>query len=111
MNKNKDVVHSKKSLQGDCHVWSVNLPKGAVPFEQKDNCLAYGEVTGHAHRIHGTVEFFKWQAKTYFRVPAGAPVALKHEEHNPIILPPGDYEYGNTLEFNYDEMESRRVAD
>lgn len=101
----------QKVYQGDCQLIKTSIPTEAERFEQKDNCLAYGEVTGHAHRIHGSVEFFKWQAKTYFRVPAGEPVALKHEEHNPIVLPPGDYLYGNTAEFDYNEMESRKVAD
>jgi hypothetical protein len=86
-----------------------DIPKGAEKFDGK-NVLAYGEVTGHAHRVtSGTVEFLKFQAKTYLRVIDTA--TLKHEEHKTIVLPPGDYEYGNTSEYDYDLEESKRVAD
>lgn len=102
-----------KFLHGDVQIVARKIPSAAqVDAEKKDNCLAYGEVTGHAHRISsGQVQFLKviGDAKTYLRVTEEA--LLTHEEHKPIVLPPGDYEYGITQEYDYDTEESRRVAD
>ena len=59
----------------------------------EDIVLAEGEVTGHTHRIAA-----KWLATLYvihetqqriLKVQQEA--TLQHEEHNSIILPPGDY--------------------
>lgn len=99
--------------QGDVIITPVVIPTEAKPVEKSDRALAYGEVTGHSHRIKqetsGLVEFLKYQAKTYIRVTAE--VELVHEEHNTIVLPPGDYQYAGTQEYDYDTEESRRVAD
>jgi len=98
-----------RAYHGDVLLVRREVPAEAEKFDAQ-NVLAYGEVTGHAHRIaSGSVEFFKWQAKTYLRVLKEA--ELRHEEHKTIILPPGDYEYGNTSEYDYDLEESKRVAD
>lgn len=113
----KNVMTSKnRQTQGDVQLRPCVIPAGAEPFDAKMT-LAYGEVTGHAHRVvpqvSGTVEFLKLGARTFFRAKSG--VEITHEEHNPGLgrnfLPPGDYEYGLTREYDYDEMESRRVAD
>jgi len=100
-----------KYLHGDVQIIARKAPTGAVIDSTKtDRCLAYGEVTGHAHRVSsGAVDFLKIGAETWLRVKETA--TITHEEHKPIVLPPGDYQYGITEEFNYDEMESRRVAD
>lgn len=53
--------------------------------------LAYGEVTGHAHRL--ATEGLLYEAHdgtTYLRVPEAGTV-LTHEEHGPVLLPAGDY--------------------
>lgn len=100
-----------KALHGDVQIMERKIPSEAkVDSEKKDNCLAYGEVTGHAHRITaGKVDFMKLGSQTFLRVLEEA--KLTHEEHNMITLPPGDYEYGITQEYDYDMEESRRVAD
>lgn len=101
-----------KIQQGDVDIRKLtSMPSDAkVDKNKTDNCLAYGEVTGHAHRISsGVVEFLKMGTQTFLRVKEEA--ALSHEEHKTIILPPGDYQYGGTQEFDYDTEEARRVAD
>lgn len=100
--------------QGDVVLMPTkDLPPDVQKHDAK-NVLAYGEVTGHAHRIHtkesGSVMFLRSMAKTYLQVVKEG-VELKHEEHNPVSIPPGIYEYGIVLEYDYDTEESRRVAD
>jgi hypothetical protein len=53
--------------------------------------LAYGEVTGHSHRIEdpATAEVFELNGQLYLKV--SDPARLIHEEHKPITLPPGAY--------------------
>lgn len=101
-----------KIQQGDVDVRLIaSMPKDAMIDPTKtDKCLAYGEVTGHAHRISsGAVEFLKAGTQTFLRVITEA--KLSHEEHSTIVLPPGDYQYGGIAEYDYDTEESRRVAD
>jgi hypothetical protein len=79
-----------------------------------DACLAYGEATGHAHRIFGNDGDFDLREcpKTKIRhLRVVAPVALKHQEHDKVILPPGDYRIGIQREYDPFEKLTRRVAD
>ena len=59
----------------------------------EDIVLAEGETTGHTHRIAA-----KWLATLYVLhetqqriLKVQQEATLQHEEHNSIILPPGDY--------------------
>lgn len=80
--------------QGDVLIVSVaNIPDNALKLQRAKLgvVLAEGEVTGHAHRIasrHATLYRTELDAR-YMRVTA--PVALKHEEHKSIEIPPGCY--------------------
>ena len=73
--------------------------------------LAYGEVTGHAHRIiEGSVEM--WSAdKLRFMVVGEEGATLSHEEHGPMRIEPGTYEV--RIQQVYDPFTelSRNVAD
>ena len=73
--------------------------------------LAYGEVTGHAHRIcEGSVEM--WSAdKLRFMVVGEEGATLSHEEHGPMRIEPGTYEV--RIQKVYDPFTelSRNVAD
>ena len=82
--------------QGDVLIIPMkSIPKKleAIPREDGRIVLAHGEVTGHAHAI-------KAQEAALFRDPklmeifmtvSGDAVALEHEEHHTIVLPPGNY--------------------
>jgi len=62
--------------------------------EQPGFVLAYGESTGHAHRVEAVgsdAQLFR-SADERFVVVSG-PATLRHEEHGPIPLPPGMYRY------------------
>ena len=74
-----------------------------------DVILAYGEVTGHAHRI-ATPGVAMWNASTQEYLTVETPAALTHEEHGTITLPPGTYEVIHQREWDL-SGEVRRVVD
>lgn len=115
--------------QGD--VFLVRVPnKQTVPTtttiqpEEKRTILAHGEVTGHAHALPAEdVELYdidpaffqgqdaaKLQAANTRLLRVLRPTSLKHEEHAPIPLDPGDYLISIQLDFDED-AEWGRVAD
>ena len=82
--------------QGDVLLFKVaDLPKGAKDVTPKmgDVILAYGEVTGHAHRIkrdeYPSARIFDVGAERYLQVAER--VALTHEEHTAVFLEAGVY--------------------
>lgn len=81
-----------------------------VPRESGSIVLAHGEVTGHSHRIpHRSATLYRDEQDARF-LRATAPVALKHEEHDTIAIPPGDYIAGVQKTWT-DEDEAVNVAD
>ena len=86
--------------------------------------LAFGEVTGHTHRVNMD-EMLQGAGITlnmgYIReagkdVPEGfvvenETVTLKHEEHNPVDIPPGYYLVRIVREMDHITGRARYVAD
>ena len=104
--------------QGDVLiVATTNTPNDLKPVERDQGrvILAYGEVTGHAHAIlDPAVELFTIgdldeMAGRFLRVEAEA--LLEHEEHDTIILPPGDYLVRRQREYTSADMDPVYVAD
>ena len=97
---------------GDVFLVQVDgLPAGAIehPRDRGDVILAYGEVTGHAHRIHErTAVLWDVDGQRYLTVAAGG-AALTHEEHARIDLPAGCYRVVLQREYAPDAI--RNVAD
>ena len=101
--------------QGDVMLFKVAaLPKGAVEVEtQGDVILAFGEVTGHAHRIKReqtvkpSARIFDLGAERYLQIAER--VALTHEEHSAIFLEVGVYR--QAFQFEEKRAEIQRVAD
>jgi hypothetical protein len=102
--------------QGDVLLQAVvSIPADAAPcVVQGDVILAYGEVTGHAHRLAPeTVKPFAkggaWSptAERYIQALEGA--QLTHEEHGTIALPPGNYRVIQQREYTPEGL--RNVAD
>lgn len=94
----------KSCQQGDVLLKPVkSLPDGVKPkkLDQGHIILAYGEVTGHAHRIIDTVNalFYEKDGKSYLQVKK--PVQLTHEEHHTQVIEPGIYETGRVREQDY----------
>lgn len=106
------------ALHGDVILFMVNESERPGNFEnlpkEPNNALAYGELTGHIHQIFGEPGDFDLrvdeQTKTrHLRVVR--PVTLKHQEHSPIKLPPGDYRIGIQREYDPFSKIIRQVAD
>lgn len=99
--------------QGDVLIVAVDeMPADAKPVgrTKRGIVLAEGEVTGHAHRIpsrHASLYRSENDAR-YLRVMGPAPVALLHEEHTTVIIPPGNYRI--TIHHEYQPAELPRVV-
>ena len=110
----------KKNARGWFQHGDVTIkPIAAIPKDAKPSTrrvLAYGEVTGHSHRLLDTadVEVFEREGADgtlYIRVgPKGAPVG--HEEHGVgVIDEVGEFESGRVQEWDHFAEEARRVQD
>ena len=101
--------------QGDVLIVPVaGLPKGLERVSREGGCvvLAHGEVTGHAHAIRDSrAALFRDPklAAMFLNVTGDAPVALEHEEHGMIELPPGNYRLIRQREYTPEAI--RNVAD
>jgi hypothetical protein len=96
--------------QGDILIRKIkSAPKGKrEPL--KDGILAHGEVTGHCHRIAELTkaELFDCGAGRFVSVGRDG-VSIVHDEHDPIVLTPGNYEVIRQREYSPEEI--RQVAD
>lgn len=94
-------------VQGDVFVFAAKIPPGAKKIPKKP--LALGEVTGHSHQVVEDVEMYEKNNILYLR--NSAPVSVKHEEHDPITIPPGDWQVGIVREYDEFEQAARNVRD
>jgi hypothetical protein len=101
--------------QGDVLVIRADkAPANTKPIARDNGriVLAYGEATGHAHAIlEREAELFSLPdtEDRFLRIMASSGVALVHEEHAPVTLPPGDFIVRIHAEYFPDAI--RRVAD
>jgi len=102
--------------QGDLAITPIKrLPKGLKKV--KSNVLAYGEATGHKHRL---LEILP-QTENQFEIleddkgnkylDIKHPTDLVHEEHKKLTIDRGLYFIKNEKEYNYFEEETARVID
>jgi len=103
------------ALHGDVIVVADEMPKGfeAMPVVE-DHCLAYGEATGHSHKIFGEPGSFDLRECPTTKVRhlyVVREVCLKHQEHDGIIIPPGFYKIGIQQEYDPFEKMKRAVVD
>jgi len=77
----------------------------------EDIVLATGEATGHAHRIAAKflVALYVLNETQQRILKVQQEATLQHEEHNSIILPPGDYLVVQQREYTPERV--RNVAD
>jgi hypothetical protein len=112
-NEEKKEMQSAKTSHwrhGDIMIGAVDsLPKDAV-VRAGAPVLAWGEVTGHSHRIEdpSAVVFYQLRGEGYFTVNTES-VRLVHEEHGPIVLPQGTYHFWHQREYTPGAI--RRVVD
>ena len=137
MSEEKKPINYKKYQQGDVVMFQVddetykaNTRSGdeyVTRFRGQTDAyaiLAFGEVTGHKHQVNmkemlkdvGVTLNMGYNRKSGVDVPEGFivhnnTVTLKHEEHNPIEIPPGKYLVRIVREFDHIAGRSRYVAD
>ncbi len=72
--------------------------------------LAYGEITGHSHRVHDphSAEVWEHGGVLFLKVVADSATII-HEEHQPITLPRGLYRVW--MQREYTPQAIRRIAD
>lgn len=102
--------------QGD--IMLMRIADGSIPSDElketKTITIAYGETTGHHHSIlekDVAKGFAKHETDLaeYIRVTAEEGAVLSHQEHDPITIPPGDYEAINQYEYTPEKVS--RVID
>ncbi len=94
---------------GDVLIAAVaGVPEAAKP--RPNTVLAYGEVTGHSHRIAeaGAATMFEHGGMLYLHVIAEQATVI-HEEHKPIVLPQGTYRVWMQREYTPGAI--RRIVD
>ena len=72
----------------------LKLPKNLKKLDRK--IVAYGEVTGHAHRfdcqLNDNVDLYEDENGALW-VKVKSATSLVHEEHDTLTIEPGIYEY------------------
>jgi hypothetical protein len=105
-------MKAKTLRQGDV----LLIPVSKLPANAKqetivgDLILAFGEVTGHAHRIKEAAKVKAWSAGAERFIQAQEAVALTHEEHDAAVLEPGVI-YRQGFQVEDQGAEIRRVQD
>lgn len=115
--------------QGDVIFKTATIPYGLQRV--LDPIVQHGEHTGHSHRLQmlkhegsrtyttgdapeipcSQWEMFKDKQTGTRYLKVLEPTDLTHEEHNTIILPPGEYEIGIVQEYDHFAEEARQVQD
>lgn len=97
--------------QGDVLIKRIKaIPQNMATKKRENGVLAYGEVTGHSHRVEvqEQAEVLEVGENLYLRVSEDG-VRIVHDEHAPIVLPAGNYEI--TIQREYSPEAIRNVAD
>lgn len=89
------------------------LPEGAVVTHNGQHILAYGEATGHAHRLTVTkpenMKVVKVGSDTYLcLLEVGT---LTHEEHKTLEIVPAIYKMTFEREYSYVDEAMKKVVD
>lgn len=82
---------------------------------KKDNVLAWGEVTGHSHKIlpktiNDVVEVYE-NEKGELAIKVNGIAVIVHEEHKTIEIETGTYKIQREREYDYYQLQTRRVQD
>jgi hypothetical protein len=90
-------MNKNQLQQGDVWIEKVeNIPDGAKVID-RHGILAYGEATGHKHQLEDTnIKIHEIRGRFFVKVDKA--VSLVHEEHKPITIDPGIWEFGQVRE-------------
>ncbi|HST13871.1 MAG TPA: hypothetical protein VLJ44_03340 [Gaiellaceae bacterium] len=90
--------------QGDVLLVPVSEAPASQPVPRRQGrlVLATGELSGHAHAVadeHAELVTAEGASQLYLLVH-GEPATLSHEEHTPLIVPPGTYRVVRQREYD-----------
>jgi hypothetical protein len=110
MNLFKQQTATQLYRHGDILVGATAVLPEDATARPGATVLAWGEVTGHSHRIEDprTATLYEHSGIGYLQVTAPN-ARLIHEEHGPITLPRGTYRFWHQRE--YTPQAIRRVID
>jgi hypothetical protein len=87
---------------------SREIPKSAK--RKANNHLAEGEATGHFHAATAPdVALYEHKGGLMLAAPTGTEVT--HQEHNTVLVPPGNYDRSIVQEYDHFTEEAREVVD
>lgn len=96
--------------QGDVLIRRIAELPAKKLTKRASGILAYGEVTGHAHKLEdlAAAEVLEIESGLYLRVGSEG-ARIIHDEHAAITLAPGKYEV--EIQREYEPAAIRNVAD
>ncbi len=113
--KNKTQLH--KLQQGDVLLLAVSaLPANCRPASKdaRGIVLAEGEFTGHFHGIAAQRGVALMEAPNGLRFlvnESESPIEVTHQEHKPVVIPPGIFQVGQVREKDWFQDMVRTVRD
>lgn len=99
-------------VQGDVFFIKTSvIPEEATKLNRRlgGYIIAEGEATGHAHVIEDDIELYEKEGVLFIK--AAKEIAVRHEEHLPVILSPGIWKVGIIREYDPFLEETRIVRD
>ena len=113
--RDEEIKPGEVGMHGDVAIYRVEeLPREFLTMKKEPHgCLAYGEATGHAHKLFdGEFDLRVDPVETTVRhLRVIEPVKLRHQEHKEVTLLPGNYRIGIQREYDPFEKRIREVAD
>lgn len=110
-----DFTKSKVGFHGDVVLIKEKLPKNFESMKKiEDDCLAYGEATGHMHKCfseEGGFDLRLCETTQVKYLSVIMPTTIRHQEHRPTIVPPGTYKIGIQREYDPFSKRIRAVVD
>lgn len=106
----------KQARQGD--IFFAKVSKTNLPTTQKKlntNILAYGEVTGHSHKItspaFSELESVVDKNGDIYVMSPKSEITVSHDEHNSITLPAGEwFRISRQREYDPIAVEKERIV-
>ena len=108
--KSFDLIEGTNMYQqGDINIEICTVPQDAHAAET--SVVAEGSTTGHKHQIEGGKFRMLALGERIFAEILSGDCRIVHDEHLPINLPIGEYEFLHTIEYDHFAEEARRVLD
>ena len=94
--------------QGDVLIETIDEIPQAAKKRSGPPILAYGEATGHSHRVEVPEIAEVWALYDQLYLKVLKPVRIVHDEHGPITLPAGTYRVWQQREYTPEDIRTIR---